>query len=100
MQFKIPKQIQIMGQTIKVRHFKKLPKSEALGEAWYQINEIRLTKYDKDENLINKDQCNVIYWHEVIHHIMANLNREDLRKDEVLIDQIAGLVYQAIKTSK
>lgn len=91
---KIPKQISILDQTYKI-HFKDdfSHVSNYLGKIIYDENVIYLQTPDRF-NTKNKIQS--VFWHEVVHGVLAALNRDDLNNDEAFVDLVAACVNQVI----
>jgi hypothetical protein len=88
-----------MGQTIKVNYVTDLVATiDALGAADYRTNTIRLQSpteiYPIPDDLIER-----VYLHEMLHMILNQLGEHELKQDEKLIDNIAGLLHQALQTN-
>jgi len=98
--FKIPKQFELMGQTVYVEWVDDLQHDkDAFGTANFRDNKICLQRPTKTQPL-PKDKMEHIFFHELAHWIMHTMGQQDLMVDEVFIDNLGGLLYQSIKTSK
>lgn len=85
----LPNKVTIAGIEIEV-----VPKHDLL-------NAIGMVDYENQKIYIDSDVGGDImmqtYFHELIHYIFYVLGREELRKDEELIEGLSHLLYQAIK---
>jgi predicted SprT family Zn-dependent metalloprotease len=88
-----PKSFDIMGNTIKIKYYKKL---KDLGQFHPEKGLIKILKHDG----ISYDQVMTTIYHELAHVIMYNMNIENLYKDEQFIDILGNLIYQFDKTKK
>ena len=96
----IPNSITLMGHKIDIVWDDTLVhEKDALGLADYRINKIRLQP-STDVYPIPRSVIEQAYIHEVVHYILHMLHEHDLRSDEKLVDNIAGLLYQALKDDK
>lgn len=95
MKFEIPKQIDVGGQTFKIKPVSGLSKSGAHGLARYDECEIWI-----DADLKPEDLKAITYYHELVHVICNVLGRTALRDDEGFVDSFANLLWQAEKTRK
>lgn len=96
MLFTIPKKFQLGGITINVEKVNQITdeSSECDGMAFYCKSKIEL----KDDNNFSTDYKEYVFWHEYFHHLFNSISREDLRKDENLVNQLAIMQMQAIRT--
>lgn len=98
MKFKIPKQFDLIGRTIKVRNVERCMDCDSSvdGQAIYSNGIIELK--------ISRDQCEeykeFVFFHELVHHLLNAIAYDKLTKDETFTDRLAGVLYQAIKTMK
>lgn len=100
MLFKIPKQFELMGQTITVEWVDELQHDkDAYGTANFRDNKICIQKPNKHTPL-PKDKLEHIFFHELAHWILNTMGQSELMLDEVFVDNMGGLLYQAIKSSK
>ena len=102
---KIPKQFNIMGQTIYIEFNNEYcHKNECFGSYIASENKIILSDKHKPNNnrwvKYNKDIVDQVFLHELIHCIYWHLGRKDLFENEELIDSQSGLLLQVFKTSK
>jgi len=89
-----------MGQTVYVEWVDDLQHDkDAFGTANFRDNKICLQRPTKTQPL-PKDKMEHIFFHELAHWIMHTMGQQDLMVDEVFIDNLGGLLYQSIKTSK
>ena len=100
----IPKQFQIFGQTVKVRADNRLLVNEdALGVARFLMNEIHLLP-SLDGIPRTQEQLEKTYLHELVHwmfyYTFKDTDNADLIVDEFVVDNIANLLHQVLKTSK
>jgi hypothetical protein len=97
---KIPKSFQLGGHTISVRFDDTLlHQNDALGEARYRDFEIVLQKPTKD-NPIPPTKLEQVFLHEKVHFLFYIMNEHDLRGDEKIVDLLATLFHQSVKTEK
>ncbi len=96
----IPKSIELMGETIKIKFVDTLTKSDdAVGMAKFRENIIELQR-DSKVYPRNNEQITKTFFHELTHWIFFKLKKKDLNDDEELVDSIADLLAQAQKTAK
>ena len=53
-----------------------------------------------DVDAAPEDTVAQAYYHELIHWIFFIMNEEELRNNEKLVDTMAHLLYQALKTAE
>ena len=100
MEFKIPKQFSLMGQTIYVEFRDDLVHgADAHGTANYRENKIYIQKPTKSWNL-PKDHLEHVFFHELAHWVLYTLKQDELYNNEPFVDMLGGLFYQAISTAK
>jgi len=98
--FIIPKQFELMGQTINVAFTDDLQHDkDAYGTANFRDNKICIQKSTKHAPL-PKDKLEHIFFHEVAHWVLSSMGEEELMLNEKFVDSLGGLFYQAIKSSK
>ena len=88
----IPKSVTIAGIDIDIV-WADLGDDRCLGRAEYKEQKIYINPKLSAEDIRN--QC---YHHELLHSIFFIMGRHDLREDEVFIDSLAHLLYQARKS--
>lgn len=90
---KIPRSFELQGRTIRVVQANTL-----VAEAWGQW------EASKDRITIDpaapRDLKFQTFLHEFCHAAFEALGRDDLSSDEKLVDGMAGLLHQMLKTSK
>ena len=97
---KIPTSFQLFGQTIEVEWDAKLAdKGDMTGAARYRENKIQLQPNGENCNL-PQTQLEAIFLHELIHWILHSLQENELDGNEKLVDLIATLLHQALKTAE
>ena len=95
---KIPKKFELMGQTLNVRFVSELlQESDVLGQACYRTGEIKILE-SSPAYIVTKEKQMQIFLHELMHWIFYKLKKDDLRNDEDLVDMVADLLMQTIKT--
>lgn len=97
---KIPKSLQLHGQTIKVVHDNQLEHmTGSIGEARYRENQIVLQPNNKGINF-PETKLEQVYCHELIHFILQHMDKRTLRDDEGFVEPFAQLLHQALTTAK
>jgi len=97
---KIPTQIQLHAQTIKTVYDDNLMDNhDCVGEARYRKNEIALQTLSNTtaRPITQQEQW---YCHELVHHILNQMGKDELDKDEAFVDLFANLLHQALVTAK
>lgn len=94
----IPKQFELLSQTIKVEEVENLGlEAGAIGRCYFDQNLIKIQKHNKAYPL-PKDQRMKTYYHELAHMIMHSMQRHELRDDEAFIDMLGDLLWQHEKS--
>jgi predicted SprT family Zn-dependent metalloprotease len=97
---KIPKYFELMGTKIEVVEDADIMQNDdAGGMAVYRLDKIKIAP-STPAYFMSQDQREHVFLHELVHWIFYKLNKEDLRKDEDLVDMIADLLHQAIKSAE
>jgi len=97
---KIPKTFELMGETITVNFVNELLQEEdVLGQACYRTGEIRILTSSPAYKVTEEQQMQT-FLHELMHWVFHKLKKDDLRKDEDLVDMVADLLMQTLKTMK
>lgn len=93
---KIPSEFQVMGHTITVKFVSKsfAEELEFLGRYNHLEHTLELKRGMTDSQTLHT------FFHEIMHCVLDSLNEEELSKDEKLVDNIGGLLAQAIASSK
>ena len=76
-----------------------LQNDDVQGLAVYRLDKIKIAP-NTPSYFISQDQKEHIFLHELMHWIFYKLNKDDLRKDEDLVDMVSDLLHQAIKSAK
>ncbi len=98
--FKIPKQLELQGQTVHVEFTNDLQHDkDAYGTACFRDNKICIQKATKHMPL-PKDKLEHIFFHELTHWVLGVMGEEELLHNEKFVDIFGGLMYQAIKSAK
>lgn len=93
---KIPKKVTLHGITYTVIFDDRLrDKKDYIGEARLRDLEIRLQK-NNDGFATPPQRLEQIFFHELVHVILHHMANEDLKLDEVFVEQFSLLLHQAI----
>lgn len=92
---KIPKTFMLGGQTITVETKDMIDNNPDIhGQALYDEQKIKmLTK-------LKGDYRDVVFTHELVHHILNKMGEYKLRKDERFVDLFATFLHQYMKTAE
>ncbi len=98
MDFKIPKQLYLGAQKIVIENVDRITDGEKdfIGFAFYTEGKIEIKK-DKS---CSKDYKDYLFFHELVHHILYQIQEEKLSQDEKFISRFAILLHQAIITMR
>lgn len=91
----IPDSFQLGAHTISV--LKNVPLKEAWGE-WN--NETKIIRLRKPSRRNPESFYYQTFMHEVVHAVLDTMGREELSKDEGLVDALSEYLAQAILSSK
>ncbi len=95
MKFKIPKEIDLAGQTFTIIQD---PSIQKLANCCGQ------THFDEGVIVINPqlrpDTRNVTYFHELVHAVLMTMGAMELNKDGAFVDTFGNLLWQSFKTAK
>jgi len=95
-EFRIPSRITLAGIPIDiVLDDTFAAKQNCAGQSCYQSQTIHL-----DSKLTPADSRNQTFWHEVTHWIFYIMGEDELRNNERIVDLLAHLIYQSIKTAE
>ncbi len=93
----IPKQFYIFGQLIKVFYKRTLHITKnAIGIYNPSKNTIELQQSTKKYE-INNSNIEQSFCHELVHAWLDKINRQELYKDEILVDNLGSCLHQFIK---
>ena len=96
----IPKRFMLMGEEYTVQIVPELVFTDGdKGSLEWDLNIIRLQPSNPASPL-PQDKVEHVFFHELLHAIFYQLGRAELRKDEELVEQMAGLLHQAFKTAE
>lgn len=92
---RIPRSFQLMGYTISVEVVprERWQHDDALGGYLPVEQRIYICEQPSAEGML---QC---FLHELTHAILSTLNYEELSKNEQLVDNVAGLLHQALTSA-
>jgi hypothetical protein len=94
------KHSELYGQTIEVKYCDGLVQdNDNVGEARYRKNQIMIQR-SCDRVRIKKEQMEHTFLHELVHWYFYSLGEEELRKNEKLMDTLAGLIHQFYQTAE
>lgn len=97
MDVKIPKQIQVGGQTLNIHLVERY--NDLLGECSIPEGYIKLAKTYKG-NLQSHSSLENTFIHECIHAILDTMSKTELSEDEVFVSTFAGFTLEIIKSIK
>lgn len=96
----IPKRFDLMGTTIEVEYnFDMMLDNDEVGQANYRRNKIFIAPNTSTFKM-TREQVEHVFLHELTHWIFNRLNRSELQKDEELVDMVAELLHQTLKTAQ
>ena len=100
MKFKIPKQFELMGQTIRVVYDKKLcHENDNRAEARYRSNEIAINPPSECQPW-PQEHIGEAFFHELVHFIFHMAGEKTMASDERIVGVVGNLLHQAIKTMR
>ncbi len=95
---KIPKQYEVMGQTIKIRQLVNLTDDcGATGLCKFMKGVIDV---QKKTSQFSDDYIDITLKHEIVHSWFSSLGYVDLNSNEKLVDELASVWHQYEKTRK
>ena len=97
--YNIPKSFEIGSQKISVKIAKNIEVEGALGLYSSLTNEILIQTHIGGK-LMAASQIEQTYYHELVHCLFDHARQEDLCSNEQLVDLVAELLAQVIKSSK
>lgn len=96
---RIPKEFQLFGQTIKVKHSNLLSHDRDLvGSAKLRDNTIILQKSNNGVK-VPRDYMEDIFLEEMLHFVLTML-REDEVNNEAFVQRLSHCIHQVFKTAK
>ena len=99
MKYKIPKNFDMGGQTIKVKVKPDVGKDGAIG--FYSSYENRIeVQTHLDGSLIDKSKVEQTFWHEYAHCLLEHCRQDDLGANEDLVDLMGEFLYQSLGKKK
>lgn len=93
----IPTEFKLGAQTIDVSWNPDLLNDQVTGKASYHVNKIFLVPNTPIFS-ISKERQEQVFWHEVVHWIMFQLGKDELREDEEFVDLLADKIMQIVNT--
>ena len=97
---KIPKEFNLMGQTIKVEMQDNIAQTEGATGVYYPSLQKILIQKSNSGNLYSTKQIEQAFVHELIHSCLDILGYKKLYKNESFVDRLAHLIYQALESFK
>ena len=94
MEFVVPKSFTIFNSKYKVKQYVKVDADDSMGEHSYENRTIKLKKS------LMEDEKEKIFFHELMHCLLEQLNYDKLSADEKFVHQMASAIHQVIKTAK
>jgi len=97
---KIPKSFKLFGSTITVTFDNdKCCSNASYGLTHYKSNAITLT--DKAHgNMIDHNEVEASFLHEMVHFILNRLGYDDLSDDEKFVKQVSKALHQCLTTQE
>lgn len=96
----IPKHFYIFGEKIKVSRLKEVCRGKAYGQWVESRNKIEIAKTVNNKTILNDEQQEQAYFHELVHCILDNVGEPNLSDNEVLVDKLGKALHQVMKTSQ
>ena len=96
---KIPKEITVGGQIIKIEFFDKLYNNYYLGESSSSAGFIHIANEVNGLSQSDSSKLNTFY-HEVIHCILNTLGEEELNSNERFVCAFAACLTEALTSAK
>jgi hypothetical protein len=88
---KIPKEIKLMGKTIKIEYKDQIDMDDNYGRALLSKGVILMKK-----NQESRQEKELTFLHELLHHMCSALSYKDRCFDEDFIDRMSQLLYQVL----
>lgn len=97
---RIPQSFYLFGQKIAVAYVDTLLESDdSTGMSLYRKNVIQLQKNNAGVTR-PQSQIESTFFHELVHYVFFMMGKDDLRKDEGLVDMVGRLLHQALATAE
>lgn len=97
----IPKSFDQLGHTITVEHVDARDTSLVLLEAdAFYCHSSKKIRIKASDQFTAESYKGAVFYHELAHCILEHAQRDDLSKDECLVDLLGDLLYQFAKTVK
>ena len=90
----VPSSFELLSHTIEVGYSPALDYAGEYGSSIYHTNKICLGQEPVPDSVLHHTFC-----HELVHFLLHYAGRDDLAEDEVLVDNLGGLLaqYEATK---
>jgi hypothetical protein len=98
--YNIPKSFTMGGQNVKVVVKEDIGDPGNNGGCNFEENIISVQSHQANGDLRSSDMVEQTYWHEYAHFLLSQCRREDLSKDENLVDLMGEFLYQSIGKKK
>lgn len=88
-------QVEILGVNYEIKELDIIDENpDVLGQIIYQKQQIEIKKS------LKKDMKNTTIIHEMIHGILFHSGKQELNKNEDLIESLSNSIYQILKSNK
>ena len=88
-------QVEILGVNYEIKELDIIDENpNVLGQIIYQKQQIEIKKS------LKKDMKNTTIIHEMIHGILFHSGKQELNKNEDLIESLSNSIYQILKSNK
>nr|DAY29652.1 MAG TPA: SprT-like family protein [Caudoviricetes sp.] len=88
-------QVEILGVNYEIKELDIIDENpNVLGQIVYQKQQIEIKKS------LKKDMKNTTIIHEMIHGILFHSGKQELNKNEDLIESLSNSIYQILKSNK
>ena len=95
----IPKSFSLLGKTWSVALDTTLMQKARWGECIAVTSSINIYP-ENGEIEVNREQVEETFLHELVHALLDAASRHDLSDDEPLVESLAGLLMQFLKTQE
>tara|TARA_R110000822_G_scaffold130577_1_gene267171 strand:+ start:1520 stop:1831 length:312 start_codon:yes stop_codon:yes gene_type:complete len=94
----IPKYFYLFSEKYRISNIKEIDNGTSFGHAVYDENKIKIAK-TVHKKVIQEDQRESTYCHELMHIILDSLGKTELSQNEELVDSMGKALHQILKTS-
>jgi len=75
-----------------------LQKDDVVGRINFRTQKITINKFKKDE--ATQEYIDGIFFHELAHGILREMEEHDLTNNEKFVDRLGGLIHEYVKTAR